>query len=71
MSDPAFWNDQKAAQTVMQRRKRLESDLELLKRLKSQEDDAQVLDEWLAGGEDVTKDLEAALAALEETVEEL
>ena len=33
MSEPAFWNDQKAAQTVMQRRKRLEADLELLKRL--------------------------------------
>ena len=69
MSEPAFWNDQKAAQTVMQRRKRLEADLELLKRLKTQEDDAKVLEEWLAGGEDVTKDLETALAAFEETVE--
>ncbi len=69
MSEPAFWNDQKAAQTVMQRRKRLEADLELLKRLKTQEDDAKVLEEWLAGGEDVTKDLETALAALEQTVE--
>jgi peptide chain release factor 2 len=69
MSEPSFWNDQKAAQSVMQRRKRLEADLELLKRLKTQEDDAKVLEEWLAGGEDVAKDLETALAALEATVE--
>ena len=53
----------------MQRRKRLDADLESLKRLKTQEDDAKVLEEWLAGGEDVTKDLEAALTALDETVE--
>jgi peptide chain release factor 2 len=69
MSEPAFWNDQKAAQTQLQRRKRVEADLELLKRLKREEDDAQVLGDWLAGGEDVAKDLQAALDGLEKTVE--
>ena len=69
MAEPAFWNDQKTAQTVLQRRKRLEGDLELLKRLRTQEDDAKVLEEWLAGGEDVSKDFAAALDALEGTVE--
>src|SRR5215831_18851558 len=69
MAEPAFWNDQKTAQTVLQRRKRLEADLELLKRLRTQEDDAKVLEEWLAGGEDVSKDFTAALDALEGTVE--
>ena len=69
MAEPAFWNDQKGAQTVLQRRKRLEADLALLKRLRTQEDDAKVLEEWLAGGEDVSKDLTAALDALEGTVE--
>src|SRR5204863_483173 len=34
-----------------------------------QEDDARVLVEWLAGGEDVEKDLRAALDALEQTLE--
>ena len=71
MADPGFWNDQKAAQKQLQRRKRVEGDLEQLKRLKGQEDDAQVLADWLAGGEDVAKDFAAALDALEATVETL
>jgi len=69
MAAPSFWGDQKAAQKLLQRRKRLETDLELLKRLKGQQDDAQVLADWLAGGEDVAKDLEAALSELEASVE--
>ncbi len=69
MAEPGFWNDQKAAQTQLQRRKRVESDLELLRRLKREEDDAQVLGDWLAGGEDVARDFETALDALEQTVE--
>src|SRR3970282_437283 len=71
MADPGFWNDQKAAQKPLPRGKRGEGDLEQLKRLKGQEDDAQVLADWLAGGEDVAKDFAAALDALEATVEAL
>ncbi len=67
MADPGLWSDPKAAQKLLQRSKRVEADLGLLKRLKGQEDDAQVLAEWLAGGEDVAKDLTAALDALEAT----
>ena len=69
MAEPAFWGDQKTAQTVMQRRKRLESDLELRKRLGGQEDDAKVLADWLEAGEDVAADFGAALDTLEKTVE--
>jgi len=69
MAEPAFWGDQAAAQQVMQRRKRLESDLELRKRLGGQEDDAKVLADWLEGGEDVASDFTAALDTLEQTVE--
>ena len=69
MADPGFWNDQKAAQKLLQRRKRVDADLELLKRLKGQEDDAQVLADWLAAGEDVAKDFATALDALEATVD--
>jgi len=69
MADPGFWGDQAKAQRVLQRRKRLEADLELLKRLRSQEDDAKVLAEWLDGGEDVAADFTVALDALEATVE--
>jgi len=64
-----FWKDPEAAQKLLQRRKRLESDLDLLKGLKRQEDDARVLAEWLEGGEDVEKDLKAALDTLEQTLE--
>ena len=69
MAGPDFWKDQDAAQKVLQRRKRVETDLGLLKRLRSQEDDVRVLMEWRQGGEDVEKDLAAALSALQTTAE--
>ncbi|HVD76426.1 MAG TPA: PCRF domain-containing protein, partial [Vicinamibacteria bacterium] len=64
-----FWKEPEAAQKLLQRRKRLESDLDLLKRLQGQEADTRVLVDWLAGGEDVEKDLRAALDLLEQTLE--
>jgi peptide chain release factor 2 len=69
MADAGFWTDQAAAQKVMQRRKRLEGDLGLLKRLRGQEDDAKVLADWLESGEEVAADFSAALDALESTAE--
>ncbi len=69
MAGADFWKDQASAQKVMQRRKRVEGDLGLLKRLRTQEDDAGVLVEWLESGEDVQKDLFPALATFEATVE--
>ncbi len=70
MAGPDFWNDKAAAQKVLQRRKRVESDLELVKRLGTQEDDTRVLVEWLASGEDVADDLTEALAAFTQTLED-
>jgi peptide chain release factor 2 len=70
MAGPDFWKDQAAAQKVLQRRKRVEADLELLKRLRSQEDDTRVLAEWLESGEDVEGELAAALGALEQTLQD-
>jgi len=69
MADPGFWGDPKAAQTVLQRRKRIEADLDLLKRLRGQEDDAKVLADWLEAGGDVVTDFAAALDGLEATLE--
>ena len=69
MADGDFWKDQQEAQKVHRRRKRLEGDLDLLKRLRSQEDDTKVLLEWREAGEDVDKDLKPALDALGETIE--
>ena len=69
MADPDFWKDQKGAQKVQRRRKKIEADQELLKGLKTQEDDARVLVEWREAGEDVEKDLRAGLETLGGTIE--
>ena len=69
MASPEFWKDQEAAQKLLQRRKRVESDLGLLKRLKTQEDDARVLVEWSEAGEDVEGELRPALDALDALIE--
>jgi peptide chain release factor 2 len=69
MAAPEFWKDQEAAQKVLQRRKRVEGDLDLLKRLRTQEDDTRVLVEWLQAGEDVGQELAPALDAFAATVE--
>jgi peptide chain release factor 2 len=69
MARPDFWKDQAEAQRIQRRRKRVEGDLEILKRLRSQEDDARVLIEWRAAGEPVEADLKAGLEALAATVE--
>jgi peptide chain release factor 2 len=68
MSEADFWKDPESAQKVQRRRKRIETDLEFLKKLKTQEDDTRVLEEWHVGGEDVVKDLTASLQTLEELV---
>jgi peptide chain release factor 2 len=70
MSEPDFWKNPESAQNTQRRRKRIESDLEFLKNLKTQEDDARVLEEWLAQGEDVTKDLKTGLDHLGQLVEQ-
>jgi peptide chain release factor 2 len=69
MTDAGFWKDQEAAQKVLQRRKRAESDLELLKNLKTQEEDTRVLVEWLAQGEDVGAELDSALGVFGSLIE--
>jgi peptide chain release factor 2 len=70
MADADFWKDQSASQKVLQRRKRVEADLGLLRRLRTQEDDTRVLIEWLESGEDVEAELTPALDNLEEALEE-
>jgi peptide chain release factor 2 len=69
MTAPEFWKDQEAAQKLLQRRKRIESDLGLLKRLQTQEDDARVLVEWQEAGEEVEGELRPALGALQALIE--
>ncbi len=54
---------------MLQRRKRLDSDLIFLKELKTKEDDTRVLFEWLEAGETVDADLDPALQELRALVE--
>ncbi len=49
ITEPGFWNDQRNAQKVQRRRKKIEGGLELVRRVNSQEGDVAVLQEWLAG----------------------
>ncbi len=69
MAAPLFWSNQGPAQKLMQRRKRLEADLEFLKLLRTRQDDLRVLFEWLDAGEDVQNDLAPALDELQRIVE--
>jgi peptide chain release factor 2 len=66
---PDFWKDQAGAQTIMQRRRRLEQDRDLLHSLKKRSDDLAVLVEWAAAGEAVDDEFSSALAALDLEVE--
>ena len=53
----------------MQRRRRVEDDLTLLRSLQRRMDDLAVLQEWAAAGEDVLADFERGLAELRQEVE--
>ena len=69
VSQPDFWKDQAEAQRVLQRRRRLQDDVDLTESLAKQEADLAVLVEWAGAGEDVGTDLEAGLDRLEGQVE--
>ncbi len=64
-----FWNNQAAAQQVMQQRRRLEGDQALRLSLQRRADDLNVLLEWANSGEDVTADLARGLDELQQEVE--
>jgi peptide chain release factor 2 len=69
ISQPDFWKDQAEAQRVLQRRRRLQDDVDLTVSLARQEADLAVLVEWAGAGEDVGADLQSGLDRLEEQVE--
>jgi peptide chain release factor 2 len=70
ITEPGFWNDQRNAQKVQRKRKKLEGDLELVRRVNTQEGDVSVLQEWLVAGEPVAADLKAAAQNWQKSVEE-
>jgi peptide chain release factor 2 len=66
---PDFWNNQADAQKVLQRRRRLEQDLDLIGSLKRKRDDLSVLLEWADAGESVDSEFGQALEALDSEVQ--
>ena len=69
IGQPDFWKDQAEAQRVLQRRRRLQDEVDLTGSLAAQEADLAVLVEWAGAGEDVGADLQSGLDRLEEQVE--
>src|SRR6185295_5904930 len=68
-SAPDFWKDQSEAQKVLQRRRRLEQDRDLMLSLGKKRDDLAVLVEWAEAGESVDAEFAQALDVLDQEVQ--
>ncbi|HKT80224.1 MAG TPA: peptide chain release factor 2 [Vicinamibacterales bacterium] len=66
---PDFWKDQAEAQRILQRRRRLEQDRDLMLSLKKRNEDLSVLVEWADAGEAVEGEIAQALDALDQEVQ--
>jgi len=66
---PDFWKDQAEAQRVLQRRRRLEQDRELVASLKKKSDDLGVLVECAAAGEQVDAEFAQAVDVFDQEVQ--
>lgn len=64
-SAPDFWNDQAAAQKLLQERSRLEKEIERQEQFESEKDDAEVLFEFAEEDESSLPELQSLLARLE------
>jgi len=70
LSEPETWQDQKKSQFLQQKRKRLEREADAFARLEEKKEDVEVLVELAAEGENVGEELERALSALVERLQE-
>jgi peptide chain release factor 2 len=71
MSSENFWSDQERAQEVGRQRARLEKRLELDEELTTGLEEIEVFGELSSEGEDVSKDLERSITALERRIREV
>lgn len=69
MAAPDFWKDQSEAQKLLQRRRRLEEDCNLIESLRTRGEDLDVLVEWAGQGEQIGDELGRAIEELERVVE--
>ena len=70
LSAPETWQDQKKSQRLQQQKKKLERDIAAFTRLQDKKEEVEVLAELAGEGEDAGPDLERALSALAESLEE-
>ncbi|PWT81053.1 MAG: peptide chain release factor 2 [Blastocatellia bacterium] len=68
-ASPDFWKDQTEAQKILQRRRRLEQDRNLIESLRKKSDDLAVLVEWSEAGETVDAEFSQALDSLDQEVQ--
>ena len=68
-SAPDFWNNQPEAQKTLQRRRRVEEEVDLIASLKKRADDIGVLIEWAQQGENVLSDLTTGLQEFNDLIE--
>jgi peptide chain release factor 2 len=68
-ASPDFWKDQTEAQKILQRRRRVEQDRDLMLSLRKQGDDLAVLSEWIEAGEPVDAEFAAGLDAFDQEVQ--
>jgi len=70
LSAPETWQDQKKSRTLQQKRRTLERSVSAFSRLEEKKEEVEVLAELAREGEDVSRDLESALATLGQDLEE-
>ena len=68
-ASPDFWKDQAEAQKILQRRRRVEHDSDLIVSLRKKTEDLTVLAEWLQAGEAVDAEFEQGLDGLDHEVQ--
>jgi len=70
LASPEVWQDQKVSQSLQQKKKLLEKDVQFFKRILGQKEELEVLTELAAEGESVQADVDAALLRLERDIQE-
>ncbi len=65
-AQPEFWNNQEEAQSILQKRSRLEQDIQLDSKLERDAEDLRALAELAGEGEDVLHELEGEVQKLEQ-----
>lgn len=70
LADPETWKDQKTFQSLQQNKKRLERDLRLFERIKTQKEEIEVFLDLTREGENVDSDIASALVLFEKELAE-